>query len=52
MRKNEWHCKKCNCWIGTHIDRDYHDNTVHPDFSNPYVASWWNKGRPGMSPYD
>lgn len=48
----DWKCLKCNKWISSSIDRDYHDNTVHPDFSNPYVASWWANGRKGLSPYD
>ena len=52
MKSSQWRCMKCNQWIDTCIDRDYHDNVVHPNFSNPYVMSWWNRGRPGMSPYD
>ena len=51
-RKNEWYCKKCNRWIGTHIDNDHHENTEHSNFNNPYVVSWYSRGRPGLSPYD
>lgn len=52
MKNNVWKCSKCDKWICNSIDMDYHDNTVHPNFNNPYVASWYNRGRPGMSPYD
>jgi hypothetical protein len=52
MKSSQWRCMKCNKWIDGCIDRDYHDNIVHPNFNNPYVMSWWNSGRPGMSPYD
>jgi hypothetical protein len=49
---NKWHCKKCNMWICNAIDMDYHENTMHPNFKDPYVVSWWKRGRPGLSPYD
>ena len=52
MNKNTWKCPKCNKMIPDNIDRDYHDNTHHPNFSDPYVASWYARGCPGMSPYD
>ena len=52
MESKKWQCKKCNCWFGEHIDIDYHIATVHPNFNNPYINSWWSKGRPGLSPYD
>jgi hypothetical protein len=52
MFNGNWKCLKCNKWIGDNIDRDYHDNTAHPDFSNPYVAAWYRNGCKGMSPYD
>lgn len=52
MQPSKWQCKKCKNWLGTNIDQDYHENTVHPDLSNPFVASWWRRGCPGMSPYD
>ncbi len=48
----DWKCLKCNKWICSSIDRDYHDNTVHPNMQNPYVVSWLARGQPGMSPYD
>jgi hypothetical protein len=47
-----WKCNKCNTWIDNCIDRDYHDNTHHPNMQNPFVASWYARGRPGLSPYD
>ncbi len=50
--KKDWKCIKCNQLIPSSIDKDYHDNTVHPDFTNPYVASWYRRGCPGLSPYD
>ena len=28
MEENKWHCNKCKKWFGTHIDIDYHENTV------------------------
>jgi len=52
MYNNSWKCSKCNEWIGNNIDRDYHDNTIHPNWNNPYVASWYTRGCPGLSPYD
>ena len=51
-KKNEWFCKKCKQWLGTHIDQDYHENTEHGNMSDPYVASWVMRCRPGLSPYD
>jgi hypothetical protein len=48
----KWKCIKCNQWIDNCIDKDYHDNKVHPDMTNSYVRSWWARGCPGLSPYD
>lgn len=47
-----WKCPKCNKMIDDCIDTDYHYNTEHPNFSDPYLSWWWSAGRPGMSPYD
>ena len=33
----KWQCKKCNAMIDNCIDIDYHNDTMHPDFSNKYV---------------
>jgi alpha-glucosidase (family GH31 glycosyl hydrolase) len=52
LKEHAWMCPKCDSWISNSIDRDYHENTMHPDFSNPFVQAWWARGRPGMSPYD
>lgn len=51
-KKKEWYCKKCKHWLGDHIDLDYHENTEHADMSDPFVASWTKRSRPGLSPYD
>lgn len=51
-KNNDWKCVKCNQWISSSIDRDYHDNTEHPNFYDAYIASWILRGRPGLSPYD
>jgi hypothetical protein len=51
-RPQEWKCEKCNEWISDSIDKDYHDNKIHPNFDNPYVLSWYRRGCPGLSPYD
>ena len=48
----KWHCKKCNRWVDNCIDMDYHNDTIHPDFTNIYVHSWYMRGRKGMSAYD
>lgn len=48
----KWLCKKCNCMIDNCIDMDYHDNTMHTDFTDKYVRSWYKNGKKGMSPYD
>lgn len=47
-----WFCKKCNKEISINIDMDYHDNTEHTNWNNPYVRSWILRGKPGLSPYD
>ena len=47
-----WKCNKCNMWISNAIDMCYHEDTVHPNFDNPYVRSWWARGKPGLSAYD
>lgn len=52
FKTNYWYCEKCNDYIGNNIDIDYHDNTKHPNFKDPYVVSWYNRGCPGLSPYD
>ena len=52
MENNNWHCKKCNNWLGNHIDMDYHENKEHPDFNNKYVLSWYKHKFKGLSPYD
>lgn len=52
MEDNKWFCNKCKKWLGQHIDIDYHENTIHPNFNNMYITSWWTKGRQGQSPYD
>jgi len=49
---NEWYCAKCKCWFGNHIDIDYHENTIHPNFSDRYVKYWYLNRRKGSSPYD
>ena len=51
-RRNEWWCEKCKEYISDAVDTDYHDNTIHPNFTNPFVASWYARGCPGLSPYD
>ena len=51
-RRNEWWCGKCKEYISDAVDTDYHDNIVHPNFTNPFVASWYARGCPGLSPYD
>lgn len=52
MPSSDWKCNKCNKMISSSIDRDYHDNTVHPNWNDPYIKSWYARGCPGMSPYD
>lgn len=52
LKKHAWKCAKCDNWVSNATDRDYHDNTMHPNFEDPYVQAWWARGRPGMSPYD
>jgi hypothetical protein len=34
------------------IDIDYHNDTVHPDFSDNYIMSWFKNGKKGLSAYD
>jgi hypothetical protein len=48
----KWLCKKCNCMIDNCIDIDYHNDTVHPDFSNNFIMSWYKNGKKGLSAYD
>ena len=48
----KWQCKKCNAMIDNCIDMDYHNDTMHPNFSDKYVVSWYKNGKKGMSPYD
>ena len=33
----KWLCKKCNILIDNCIDIDYHNDTVHPDFSDKFI---------------
>jgi hypothetical protein len=48
----KWLCKKCNRMIDNCVDMDYHYDTVHPDFTNIYILSWYNNGKKGLSAYD
>jgi len=48
----KWQCKKCNAMIDNCIDMDYHNDTMHPNFSDKYVFTWYKYGKKGLSPYD
>jgi len=52
IEENKWHCKKCNKMIQNCIDIDYHNDTIHPNFDDIYIKSWYIKGKKTMSPYD
>lgn len=48
----KWRCGKCQELFSENVSQDFHEDKVHPDFSNPYVASWHKNGCRGLSPYD
>ena len=49
---SKWFCKKCEKMIDNCIDIDYHNDTIHPDFSDKYITSWFKYGKKGLSAYD
>lgn len=50
--KTMWKCVKCDKYICNSIDLDYHYNTVHPNWNDKFVVSWYANGCKGISPYD